>query len=219
MYPSNNFGKISQTSNPTLPDGEEVASYKTYAQAQKAVDVLMKADFPGESVSIVGSDLKVVERVIGKLTWGRVALAGAGSGAWLGIFFGLLFMLFSPTVTVGYLSSAVLIGAGFGILFGFASYAVKRKIRDYNSVMQVLASYYCVIVPVDLAYKAKNLLQEQGLLLQQIHSDSYVSVPDVIPAPNSEVEQFAVSLEDLQPPEYGERITPPTKSSGEKSEG
>jgi hypothetical protein len=37
----------------------------------------------------------LVERVIGRLTWGRVLLSGAASGAWFGLFVGLLLGLFS----------------------------------------------------------------------------------------------------------------------------
>ncbi len=143
---------------PTLPRGEVVAVFETYPDAQQAVDVLARADFPVDKVSIVGSDLKSVERVTGKLTWGRVALAGAASGAWLGIFFGLLLLIFSPTVSYAFVIAAVLIGAGFGMLFGIVSYAINRRTRDYTSVMQVIASSYSVLVDPELGNRARNLL-------------------------------------------------------------
>ncbi|MEY9854146.1 hypothetical protein ABH923_003824 [Leifsonia sp. EB41] len=143
---------------PTMPRGEVVATYETYVDAQQAVDVLARADFPVDKVSIVGSDLKSVERVTGKLTWGRVALAGAASGAWLGIFFGLLLLIFSPTVSYAFVIAAVLIGAGFGMLFGIVSYAINRRRRDYTSVMQVIATSYSVLVDADLVNRARNLL-------------------------------------------------------------
>lgn len=143
---------------PTMPRGEVVAAYETYVDAQQAVDVLARADFPVDKVSIVGSDLKSVERVTGKLTWGRVALAGAASGAWLGIFFGLLLLIFSPTVSYAFVIAAVLLGAGFGMLFGIVSYAINRRRRDYTSVMQVIATSYSVLVDSDLVNRARNLL-------------------------------------------------------------
>jgi len=144
---------------PTLPRGEVVATFETYPEAQQAVDVLARADFPVDKVSIVGSDLKSVERVTGKLTWGRVAIAGAASGAWLGIFFGLLLVIFSPAVSFAFVIAAVLIGAGFGMLFGVVSYAINRRTRDYTSVMQVIATSYSVLVDADLANRARNLAQ------------------------------------------------------------
>lgn len=144
---------------PTLPRGEVVATFETYDDAQQAVDVLARADFPVDKVSIIGSDLKSVERVTGKLTWGRVALAGAASGAWLGIFFGLLLLIFSPSVSYAFVVAAVLIGAGFGMLFGVVSYAINRRRRDYTSVMQVIATSYSVLVDPDLVNRARNLMQ------------------------------------------------------------
>ncbi|MFJ8893230.1 general stress protein [Leifsonia sp. NPDC102414] len=144
---------------PTLPRGEVVATYETYPEAQQAVDVLARADFPVDKVSIVGSDLKSVERVTGKLTWGRVAVAGAASGAWLGIFFGLLLVIFSPQVSFAFVIAAVLIGAGFGMLFGIVSYAINRRRRDYTSVMQVIATSYSVLVDSELVNRARNLMQ------------------------------------------------------------
>ena len=56
-------------------------SYATYEEAQRAVDHLADSDFPVRDVTIVGVDLMLVERVIGRLTWGRVLASGAASGA------------------------------------------------------------------------------------------------------------------------------------------
>lgn len=145
---------------PTLPRGEAIATYETYQDAQQAVDVLARADFPVNRISIVGSDLKSVERVTGKLSWGRVALAGAASGAWLGLFFGLLLIIFSPATSLAFIIAALLIGAGFGMMFGLVSYAINRRRRDYTSLTQVMASSYSVLVESDLVHRARNLLAD-----------------------------------------------------------
>src|SRR5918996_4348625 len=71
-----------------------VATYDSYAEAERAVDFLSDQGFPVERVAIVGTGLKTVEQVAGRLTTGRAALAGAGQGAMLGLIFGLLFSLF-----------------------------------------------------------------------------------------------------------------------------
>jgi hypothetical protein len=144
---------------PVLPKGEVLGTYETYNEAQVAVDILAKADFPVKQLAIVGNDLKTVERVTGKLTWSRVALAGAASGAWLGVFFGLLFFIFSPDAAgLPFVFAAVLMGAGFGMLFGLVSYALNRRRKDFTSTMQVIAGNYQVIVDVELLNKARNLL-------------------------------------------------------------
>src|SRR5690349_23856492 len=68
--------------------------FDKYADAQKAVDFLSDEQFPVENCMIVGTDLKQVERVTGRLTTGRVALGGALSGLWIGLFVGLIFSFF-----------------------------------------------------------------------------------------------------------------------------
>ncbi|MGH8964001.1 MAG: general stress protein, partial [Actinomycetes bacterium] len=74
--------------------------FDKYPDAQKAVDYLSDHEFPVQNCLIVGTDLKQVERVTGRLTWGRVATGGALSGVWLGLFIGLVFALFGTGNTV-----------------------------------------------------------------------------------------------------------------------
>ena len=85
--------------------------YNTYEEAQRLVDQLSDAGFPVQHVRIVGHDFHSVEQVTGRLTKGRAALLGAGSGAWFGLLIGLLLSLFAvgPGVLVALLGS-VLIG-------------------------------------------------------------------------------------------------------------
>jgi hypothetical protein len=144
---------------PTLPKGETVASYETYQEAQTAVDRLAKAEFPVKELSIVGHDLTSVERITGTLSWGRAAGAGALSGAWFGTFLGLLLFIFSPSGTsLGILGAAILIGAGFGMIFSVVSYSINRRRRDFTSVMQVLATRYAVIAEPEHVARAREVL-------------------------------------------------------------
>ena len=153
------FGGRMARAFPTLPKGETVASFETYAEAQAAVDKLAKAAFPVKELAIVGTDLTSVERITGTLSWGRAAGAGALSGAWFGTFLGLLFFIFAPTgASLGILASAVLIGAGFGMIFSVVSYSVNRRRRDFTSVMQVLATRYAIITESAHADRARSVL-------------------------------------------------------------
>src|SRR6202048_502655 len=79
---------------PPPPKGWAVGSYPTYAEAQRAVDYLSDQEFPGQQVTIVGVDLMQVERVTGRLSWGKVLGGGVLSGAWLGLFIGLVAWFF-----------------------------------------------------------------------------------------------------------------------------
>lgn len=141
---------------PTPPRGDEIASYATYLEAQKAVDYLSDSKFHVEFVTIVGRDLRMVERVTGRLTYGRVALAGLASGAWFGLFVGLLLLLFSAQG--GFILVAIALGAGFGLLFSVLSYALTRGRRDFTSSSQIVASSYALLCAPEQAGEARRLL-------------------------------------------------------------
>jgi hypothetical protein len=146
---------------PTPPRGVSIAKYATYLEAQAAVDHLSDNRFPVQFVTIVGSGLRMVERVTGRLTYGRVALAGALSGAWFGLFVGLLLSLLSDTAFAGVIG-AMLLGAGFGMLFGIISYAATRGRRDFTSTSQIVASEYEVLCIEEHAGRAMQLLRSVG---------------------------------------------------------
>lgn len=146
-----------------LPTGDVVAVFDDYKQAAEAIETLSKAEFDVKGLAIIGNDLKSVEKVTGKLSWGKAALAGAASGAWLGLFLGLVLFIFSPSgAGIGFVGAALLIGAGFGMLFGVTSYSITRRKRDFTSTSQVIASNYSLLASPDHVNKARNLLNMQA---------------------------------------------------------
>jgi len=169
---------------PKLPKGEPVATYETYDEAQKAVVTLAEADFPVTQVSIVGNELTSVERVTGKLTSARAAIAGAASGAWLGLFLGLVTFLFSPVPNISFVVGAVIIGVGFGAIYGIVSYSVTRRRRDFTSVMQVTATSYSVVVEPDSLHRARNVLGIGGVGTS-VYGEPVVTTPPPAAAPVS----------------------------------
>lgn len=149
---------------PELPKGEIISTYDRYEDAKHAVDVLARASFPVQQISILGNDIRSVERVTGRLTYGRVALMGALSGAYLGLFLGLLLFIFQPdnAAIFGVFIAAVFIGAGFGMLFGVLSYGMNRNRRDFSSVMQMVATRYDLITEPELVQPARQTLIEKS---------------------------------------------------------
>jgi hypothetical protein len=155
-----------QPFDPTItarPSGLPVGSYQTYLEAQRAVDHLSDQKFPVELVTVVGSDLKMVEKVTGRLTYGRAALGGAASGAWFGLFVGLLFSFFSNDNTFGIILLGLLYGAIFGALFGVVTYALTGGRRDFTSRSQIVASTYDVLCQAQRADEAREILARFGL--------------------------------------------------------
>jgi hypothetical protein len=142
-----------------------VASYSSYEEAQAAVDRLSDEGFPVENLDIVGSGLRTVERVTGRLTRARAAAAGAASGAWFGLFIGLLVGLFTRGPTwIGLIVGGLLIGAAWGAVFGFASHAATRGRRDFSSAQTLTASRYDIIARGGHAEQARSILQQAGLM-------------------------------------------------------
>jgi hypothetical protein len=148
------------------PDDEPVertvaASYSHYGQAQRAVDFLSDERFPVEDVTIVGSGLRLVETVTGRLDWGRAALNGAMSGLWFGVLAGLFIAIFSEGSDAwAILLWAALWGLAAGAVFGLAMYATTGGRRDFVSHQQLVADTYDVTVDVRRVDEARRLLSQ-----------------------------------------------------------
>jgi hypothetical protein len=139
---------------------QSLAVYDDYAAAQKAVDFLSDEKFPVQQLMIVGTDLKRIERITGRLTTPRVAIGGVISGVWFGLFIGLVLSLFADggDSTLAIILSTVLFGALFGLIFALVGYALSRGQRDFSSVTAVVATKYEVLVEHKSAAQARELL-------------------------------------------------------------
>ncbi len=132
--------------------------YDKYDQAQRAVDYLSDQEFPVQNCMIVGTDLKQVERVMGRLTTGRVAAGGLLSGIWLGLFVGLVLSLFGNDNALAVIASTAVFGAAFGVVWALVGYAATRGQRDFTSVTQVVATRYELLCEHKHAEQARELL-------------------------------------------------------------
>jgi hypothetical protein len=135
-----------------------VATFPDYASAQRAVDYLSDNRFPVERVAIVGTDLRLVERVLGRLTVARAALAGAGGGAWFGLLIGVLIALFAVRSWGWLILTAVVIGAVWGAVFGAIAHAMTGGRRDFASASTLEAREYAVTVDAEHADQARQML-------------------------------------------------------------
>ena len=142
----------------TLDFPQSLGVFDDYAAAQKAVDHLSDNEFPVENCLIVGTDLKQLERVTGRLTTGRVALGGALSGVWLGLFVGLIFSMFGEGDALAMIVSTALFGALFGVVWALVGYAATRGRRDFSSVSMIVATRYEVLVEHKHAARGRELL-------------------------------------------------------------
>ncbi|OKL48108.1 general stress protein [Boudabousia marimammalium] len=190
-----------KTGGATLPSGTAVARYEKYEQAQAAVDQLSEAEFPVQHVAIVGVDLKLVEHVMGRITFGKVLLAGAAQGLWLGFMVGLIAGVVGSGVTTASfavtLSLASALGLVGGILFGILSYFMRRDKRDYLSHSHVVAASYEVIAAENAELARKTLENSPGNLLRREISRPRAGGDDP----------------SKRPPRYGVRLTEAQKQA------
>ncbi len=149
---------------PAFAAWNTVARFDDYQAAQRAVDQLSDDGFPVETLDIVGSDLRLVERVTGRLTKARAATAGALSGAWIGLLIGVLLGLFTNGGWLLLVAAAIGIGALWGAVFGFAAHAATRGQRDFSSVRALSATRYDLIARDGTADRARTMLAHSGLL-------------------------------------------------------
>jgi hypothetical protein len=145
----------------SLPEGEVLAQFSNYLEAVKTVEQLVENGFPPRLISIIGSDLKTVEVLKGKLGYGRVALSGAVTGSWIGLFFGLVFGATSSAeqVVVTNLTAGIVIGAGVGMLINVIRFSMTKNKRSFISGQSIVAKKYDLVVPMSALSDAKKAMK------------------------------------------------------------
>lgn len=140
---------------------QSVGIFQTYAEAQKAVDYLADQRFEVQNLAIVGTDLKSVERVLGRRNWGTVIGQGVQTGVSTGLIVGLLLLIFArPGSILALLLVSLVIGIVLGIGFSAAAYAMTRGRRDFTSITQTVATKYEVLCEHKVAAQAREMLQQ-----------------------------------------------------------
>lgn len=153
-------------SRPVEPTGLPVGNYDTYKEAQRAVDYLADHDFPVEHITIVGKELRLVERVVGRLTTSKAARLGAMGGAAWGLFIGVMIMLFAAGeegVPVLIPIVAVLFGAALGATTGALGHSATGGHRDFSSNTSVVPTCYEILCQHQHAEEARNQLARLAL--------------------------------------------------------
>ena len=150
---------LAPTANET--EGMQViASFENYEDAQRVVDQLADDVFPVDRVRIVGHDLRFMENVIGRRTYGRAAGEGALGGALIAGFLGVLFGLldwFDPIISALALGLyGVVFGALVGAAIGLLAHAVSGGKRDFASIRSLSAARFDVLADADVADQARE---------------------------------------------------------------
>jgi len=199
--------------------GETVASFPEYEPAQKAVSTLISAEIAARDIAIVGSGLRSIERVTGKLGYATAARSGAINGVLIGLFFAAILVLGSPAVPIQAFVGVLFVGIAVGMLLSLITYSFVRRRRDYASVVQVTADHYEVTVASRSIHRAREILG-RGVVVDHA---TVTAVEQVRPVPQQPVsgperptpaepprygEMEPPRGLETEPPRYGERVAP-----------
>jgi hypothetical protein len=164
---------------------QSVGVFSSYEEAQKVVDFLADKRFPVQNLCIVGTDIKSVERVLGRRNWGTVILQGLQQGLMTGLLVALIMMVFMPSenvwLLVGY---ALAIGVGIGILLSVLSYWMSQGKRDFTSASRMIATKYEVLCEHKFVPQAKELIQQiPGIRLVAFNAPAEPPAKIQVPTP------------------------------------
>lgn len=138
---------------------QSVGVYDTYEEAQRVVDFLADSKFPVENLCIVGTELRSVERVLGRRTWATVFSAGLQNGVTTGLLVAMLMWFLQPEANVGAL---LLYALGLGLLIGVVvsviAHLMSRGRRDFTSVSQTVATKYEILAEHKVVGQARQLV-------------------------------------------------------------
>lgn len=181
--------------------GETVASVRTYKLAQDVVSQLISKEVAARDITIVGIDVRTIERITGRLGYAVAARNGAFNGVLIGLFLSAIFVLGNPESNMQTFLGVVFVGVAVGMILALISYMVTRRRRDFASVTQLSAERYEVRVQKNSLQKARTILG----------TSSVVPRTPVAPAP----------VDLSVPPLYGERLPAGTEAPryGENAEG
>ncbi len=143
---------------------QSLGTFREYSDVQRLVDALADADFPVRNTMIVGTDVKLVERVTGRKSWGRVLLGGLMSGLWMGLFVGVLLGMFTDD-WLSTLGSSVLMGGVFFTVWSAISHAFSGGQRDFTSMTATIPMQYELLVEHRHLMEAHRIVRERGLTL------------------------------------------------------
>ncbi|MGW9549607.1 general stress protein [Citricoccus zhacaiensis] len=149
--------------NTAQVDYRILKSVAAYEQAQELVDRLSDGGFPVEKTRIVGTGLRSVEQVTGRMTTGKAAGQGALGGLWFGLMIGILFLILAPGNFFLILLLALGFGAVWGAIFGALGHAATRGRRDFSSVQVMEAESYDVLVEASHINQAAQVANGQPM--------------------------------------------------------
>jgi hypothetical protein len=137
-----------------------VATFGSYTDARQAADHLARRGFPAGRLAIVGADLRVVQRIVGRWTWWHAIATGAFAGAVGGLLLGALLAGATASVlgTVDVLAWTAAWGAVIGAGLASFIHASSGRRRCICARARLVPHEFELHADVDLVEDARTLL-------------------------------------------------------------
>ena len=142
-----------------------VATFATLGEIDDVLAAVTDEGFPIECTVIVGTDLRFVEKVEGRITLARAAGYGVVAGAWFGALIASFAAIFGArTVDSGLsmLFGGILLGVVFGAVFGAAAFRVAGPRDGISASPTLVAARYELRTAAELADRLRDLLRAPG---------------------------------------------------------
>lgn len=162
-------GALSGGTDVNLDGLTPVAEFRSKKAAHAAVEYLSSQGIKVRGVTLVGEGVRVIEQVMGPIPYGRVALRGAMSGAWMGLFVGILLSVTRENSPVSW-SGSMLIGVAIGMLVAVVTFALgNRKKRALSISHQIVPERFVMCCPTEELNAIRQSLAElQDIPLRMI---------------------------------------------------
>jgi len=136
-----------------------VRCYQSYRDAKRAVDTLTVARIPPQRITVFGRGLRWREAFTAERMLKASAIGGAAIAAAVGLILWSLGALDSSFTWLTGLVAGGLLGGMLGLVLGTVAWAVTRRDRSIPETGHVDVDHYEVLVEVDHADRARELLE------------------------------------------------------------
>jgi Heat induced stress protein YflT domain len=142
-----------------------VATFAALGEVQDALARLADGGFPIDRATVVGTDLRLVERVAGRMTSPRAAGYGTVAGTWLGALIAAFAAIFTGTsfgAVLSMLFGGIMFGALFGAVFGLVAYRFAGPRDGITTNLSLVASCYELRADASSVDRLRALLATAG---------------------------------------------------------
>lgn len=141
-----------------IPAGQLVQNFSSRQELDAAMGKLTAAGLPSQAFFVVGHDVKQVEYFMGKLSYPRVALSAAFSGAVFGAMIGVATALLTGTSVMPHLATAIPLGIAIWMISAIFSFSRANPNSSFQMKGHLVPSAFSLMASSAVAAHAREVL-------------------------------------------------------------